>query len=305
MSLSQRNLSSIQKAGQAVHSASEAIATAVLEQAQSMVARIANQPYDAASEQALGRFKLLSGLSQGLIAVEARLQELYAIAGELANPASDVIVLPSIGSRKSAANAAAVDVVAKPIKAAKKSKRAGRARAALSPNDAKLLAFLQGRLKADESVAMTGSQMAKGSKLPLGSVGLSLKKLVATGAVKITGRGSYQLGASPTLSPAPASQPASAKRAKPASKKAKPVAAEVPADKAVKAVSTTNAKAVKKSKSAAPSAPVTKTAKTTKGGKLVKVKVPTKAKSASEKSATPVVEVPAPVGPAEEQAAPL
>lgn len=185
MSLSQRNLSSIQKAGQAVHGASEAIAAAVADQAQSMIARVASQPFDAESDQAIARFKLLSGLSQGLIAVEAKLQELYAIAADLANPASDVIVLPSIGSRKSAENSAAVDVVAKPAKAAKKVKRSGRKPAALTANDAKLLKFLQKKLKADKATALTGVQMSAGSKLPLGSVGLSLKKIVASGAKKI------------------------------------------------------------------------------------------------------------------------
>jgi hypothetical protein len=37
--------------------------------------------------------------------------------------------------------------------------------------------------------------VAQGSGLPLGSVGISLKKVVAFGAIKKRGRGSYQIAA--------------------------------------------------------------------------------------------------------------
>jgi hypothetical protein len=271
MSLSQRNLSSIQKAGQAVHGASEAIAATVMEQAQSMVARVASQPFDSESEQAIARFKQLSGLSQGLIAVEAKLQELYALAGDLANPASDVILLPTAPKRKSAASAAAVDVEAKPAKASKKVKRSGRAPAALTANDAKLLAFLQKKLNADTAIALTGSQISAGAKLPLGSVGVSLKKIVASGAVKSPARGTYQLATVAPVSPAPESKPAAAKKSKATAKKVKP--AEV-------------------------AAPVANPVKVTKVEKAAK-----KAKSAPTKKPEAAVQAPAPVSAVEDQAA--
>jgi hypothetical protein len=70
MSLSKKNLSSIQKAGQAVHSASVAIAATVRSQAESMVSSVASQPFGAESEQSISRFKSLASLSQGLAAVE-------------------------------------------------------------------------------------------------------------------------------------------------------------------------------------------------------------------------------------------
>ena len=266
MSLSQRNLSSIQKAGQAVHGASDAIAASALEQSQGLVALIASHPFGVESEQAIARFKQLSSLSQGLIAVEAQLQQLYALAGELANPASDVIVLPSASKRVAMARAAAVDVVAKPAKAAKKVKRAGRKPAALTANDAKLLAFLQKKLKADQAMALTGAQISVGAKLPLGSVGVSLKKIVASGAVTMPERGTYQLGTVAPVSPAPESKPTPAKKSKADPKKAKPAAVEAPAVKPVKA------------------------------------KAANKAKSAPAKKPMAAVETPAPEAPVEEQA---
>ena len=192
MSLSQKNLASIQKAGQAAHGASETIAAAVRTQAECMVLSVASQPFGAESEQAIARFKVLARLSQGLAAVEKELQGLYAIATDLANPASDVIALPSIPKHE-ATNAAAVDVVVKHVKASKV-KKVGRKAAALTANDNKLLRFLNRVLKNKGAVAIVGSKMAEGSGLPLGSVGVSLKKIIASGAVDQVERGTYRLG---------------------------------------------------------------------------------------------------------------
>jgi hypothetical protein len=212
MSLSQRNLSSIQKAGQAVHGAAEAISATVRTQAENMVANVANNPFGAESEQAFTQFRTLARLSQDLIAVELQLQGLYATATELARPESDVvIVLPSRRSTV-ALTEAVPDVVAKPakvpkvakvkVKAAKavekkikeQSKKADKP-TALTANDTKLLEFLQTSLKADDWTTMTGAVMSQGSGLPLGSVGVSLKKILALGTVKKGERGGYQLSA--------------------------------------------------------------------------------------------------------------
>jgi hypothetical protein len=175
--------------------------------------------FGAVSEQAIARFKVLARLSQGLAAVEKKLQGLYAIATDLANPASDVIALPSVPKHE-ATNAAAVDVVAKPVKNTAK-KKAGRKPAALTANDNKLLHFLNQVLKNKDAVAIAGSKMAEGSGLPLGSVGVSLKKIIASGAVNQVGRGTYKLGAAVVPgAEAPTKQVPvkKAKRAKPAKK---------------------------------------------------------------------------------------
>jgi hypothetical protein len=253
MSLSQKNLSSIQKAGQSAHDAAEAILVTVRTQAESMVASMASQPFSAESEQAIVRFKTLSRLSQGLVAIEAQLQELYAVASDLANPASDVIVVKQVKQRKSS-NALAVDVVEKPAKAAK-AKKGGRKASALTANDSALLQYLQGVLKAGEWTTQTGSTMAAGSGLPLGSVGISLKKILASGAVKAGARGMYQLGAAIA---APEVKIAPAKKAKPVVAKkaraAKTAKTEVPAAAEVKAkpAKTVKAAPAKKAKAAGP-----------------------------------------------------
>jgi hypothetical protein len=251
MSLSPKNLSSIQKAGQAVHDSSVAIAAAVSIQAQSMVASMATAPFSEESEQLISRFKTLAKLSQGLFAVEAQLQELYAMAADLANPASDVILLPAISKRKAATNSAAVDVIAKPTKPAKlpkKAKKGGLKPVSLTANDNKLLAHLQAALKGGDAKAITGPALASGSGLPLGSVGVSLRKLIATGAVNQVGRGTFQLGAkAAALAPETVVKSAPAKKVKlAATKKVKVV-------KSVKAAPAKKAKAIagKKNKSSA------------------------------------------------------
>jgi hypothetical protein len=43
--------------------------------------------------------------------------------------------------------------------------------------------------------ALTGVVISKGAGLPLGSVGISVKKVVASGAIKKSGRGSYLIAA--------------------------------------------------------------------------------------------------------------
>jgi hypothetical protein len=253
MSLSQKDLSSIQKAGQAVHGASEAILATVRSQAESMIASVSSQPFGDESEQSIARFRVLARLSQGLVEVEAKLQELYAVASDLANPASDVILVKTIKQRKSS-NALAIDVVAKPAKTVKvaKAKKGGRKAATLTSNDSTLLQYLQGVLKAGEWTAQTGAVMAAGAGLPLGSVGVSLKKILASGAVKSGERGMYQLGAAIG---APEVKSAPAKKAKPtSSKKVKAVATEASVAQEVKSKPANKAKTApaKKAKASKP-----------------------------------------------------
>ncbi len=243
MSLSQRNLSSIQKAGQTVHGASVAIAATVRAQAESMVSSVASQPFGAESEQAIARFKMLARLSQGLAAVEKELQALYSIATDLASPTADVIALPMV-TKHEATNASAVDVVAKPAKAIKV-KKTRRKAATLTSNDSKLLNYLLGVLKGSDSIAITGSKMAAESGLPLGSVGVSLKKIIASGAVNQVDRGTYQLGtARDSSATEPVTKNTIAKKSRQAlTKKVKSISAEVPQTKTATAKPANTAKA--------------------------------------------------------------
>lgn len=218
MSLSKTTLSSIQQAGQALHKATVVVAGAVREQAEHMVATVASQPFQAEGEQAFANFKMLARLSQDLLSLEEQLKALYATASELASPEMDVVAaLPHVATRSRSAAAPADDVaedaIVKPVmagrakgpakrnnprpaasaKTGKAPKAAQSAKAVvLTANDNKLLAYLQSVLAVKQSTALTSVQIAQGSGLPLGSVGISLKKVLASGAIKKSGRSSYQ-----------------------------------------------------------------------------------------------------------------
>jgi hypothetical protein len=220
MSLSKTTLSSIQQAGQALHKATVVVAGAVRQQAEHMVATVASQPFQAEGEQAFANFKMLARLSQDLLSLEEQLKTLYATASELASPVMDVVAaLPHSAASSRAALPAgkdvAEDVVAKPVsvrrakpsarKAAKALLVAKPAKAVktdktakpptLTANDTKVLHYMQSVLKPGQAAVLTGAAVAKGSGLPLGSVGISMKKVIASGAVKKSGRGTYLLSA--------------------------------------------------------------------------------------------------------------
>jgi hypothetical protein len=219
MSLSKTTLSAIQQAGQGLHKATVVVSAAVREQAEHMVAIVADQPYQAEGEQAFANFKMLARLSQDLLSLEEQLRALYATASELASPEMDVVVaLPRGASRTHAAAAEpkdlAEDAIVKPAstrrvkkkapataqaksQAAPKGKKAAKPQkpVTLTSNDSKLLAHLKTVLTTDSWTKLTGAVVAAGAGMPLGSVGISLKKVVLAGAVKKTGRGSYQLAA--------------------------------------------------------------------------------------------------------------
>lgn len=226
MSLSKTTLAAIQQAGQGLHRATQVVAAAVREQAEHMVATVASQPFQAEGEQAFANFKLLARLSQDLLSLEEQLRNLYATASELSSPEMDVVVALTRGSAPSHAMGnghkdQAEDAVVKPASvrrfkakaasshgstskdnkdskpaAAKTRKTAkGAAPVALTANDSKVLDYLKTVLKTDSWTKLTGASVAKGAQMPLGSVGISLKKVVLCGAVRKTGKGSYQLAA--------------------------------------------------------------------------------------------------------------
>jgi hypothetical protein len=198
MSLSKTTLSAIQQAGQALHKATVVVACAVRAQAEHMVATVASQPFQAEGEQAFANFKMLARLSQDLQTLEEQLKGLYATASELASPEMDVVAALPHGSSSNNPPGAVADVAdaivkpATPRRSDKKGAKKSANPATLTDNDSKVLQYLKSVLKPGQTSALTGATIAKGSGLPLGSVGISLKKVIDSGAVKKIGRSSYQ-----------------------------------------------------------------------------------------------------------------
>jgi hypothetical protein len=201
MSLSKSTLSAIQNAGLGLHKATVVVSAAVREQAEHMVATVASQPFQAEGEQAFANFKILARLSQDLLGIEEQLRQLYNTAAELASPEMNVVASlprPSARAGGDLGNSKAEDAVIKPAAARrtkpgqKKGAKSGKL-VTLTANDTKVLDFMKTVIKAGEWTPLTGAAVSKGADMPLGSVGISMKKVVASGAVKKKGRGSYQL----------------------------------------------------------------------------------------------------------------
>ena len=211
MSLSKTTLTAIQNAGQAMHEATVVVSAAVRDQAEHMVNTIATLPFESHAEQAFANFRGLARLSQDLQTLEEQMRGLYTSATELASPAMDVVAaLPHVSSKRTAeGKATAEDAVVKPATARRSSKPVKKAKKAksnaaadkpqsplsghLTPNDSQLMEYLKTALNTTDLTGLTGTTMAKGSGLPLGSIGISIKKLIETGAVIRGGRGTYKL----------------------------------------------------------------------------------------------------------------
>jgi hypothetical protein len=203
MTLASETLAAIQKAGQALHDAATEVNQSLKAHAAHVVSSVASEPFDAKTDQSLDELKQLAKFSHELAGLEQHLRTLYTTATALAHPAMQVIAAGA--SRRKVlqigvGTSPAQDVQPKDIpkaKASGKGRRKTRGRpsraASLTPNDEKLLQYLQSALSAGALTTVTGSVMAAGSGLPLGSVGISLSKLIQKGHVVKDGRGAYRL----------------------------------------------------------------------------------------------------------------
>ena len=177
MSLSSTELSSIQQAGVALHYASQSVAQALRTQAQSLVERVTSHPLPADGDQVFTPFRMLAGLSHELGEIEQRMQQLYRDASELQHD-EKMPVVPA--SRRSAL-----------VKAERLRRKPDPVK--LSPNDVKVLAYLRSVLNTSDYTPLTGAVVAAGAGLPKGSVGISLTRVIASGAIRRGDGGGYQL----------------------------------------------------------------------------------------------------------------
>jgi hypothetical protein len=203
MALASETLAAIQKAGQALHDAATEVNHSLKAHAAQVVASVASEPFDTKTDQSLAELKHLAKFSHELASLEQHLRTLYATASTLAHPAMEVI---SNGASKrklfqlGVGTSTAQDVQTKDVpvpkgsgKGQRKTKGRKSRAASLTPNDEKLLRYLMGTLDAGALTTVTGSVMAAGSGLPLGSIGISLGKLIQQGAVVKGSRGAYRL----------------------------------------------------------------------------------------------------------------
>lgn len=200
MSLSPSTLSAIQQAGQGLHAARQAVSGAVQSQAEQMIAIVASQPFSPESDRAYAQLRTVSRLAHELQAMEEQLRALYTSAAEMLEAETPVLVaLPGHAPRSRAralgSSEGAQDVVAKTVPSRKSNIQEGQSDKSqrTSSNDEKVLRYLKTVLDRRNWRSLTHAAIAQGSGIPLGSVGLALRRMAAAEKVREGNKGAYRL----------------------------------------------------------------------------------------------------------------
>lgn len=200
MSLSASTLSAIQQAGQGLHEAHHAVTQAVQATAEQMVATVASQPFSPESDRAYAQLRSVARLAHELQAMEEQMKALYVSAAQMVTPETPVLIaLPGHArrslSRPVETNERAEDAVVKTAPSPKAKPKVAKSDKAprLSSNDEKVLHFLKTALDRRSWKSLTHATIAQGAGIPLGSVGLALRRMALAGRVREGGKGAYRL----------------------------------------------------------------------------------------------------------------
>ena len=198
MSLSPLTLKLMQQAGQGLFGAQQAVSADVQLLGARVVALTASQPFDPDNDSAYKQLRSLARMAHELQAMEQQLKALYAQASEALQPQLAVLTaLPHHSGhgaqRPDRASAQEAVIKPAPARAAKKAtKNNVRRPARLSPNDVKVMAHLQGVLERQSFRPLTHASIAHAARMPVGSVGIALRRLAAAGLIAER-KGSYRL----------------------------------------------------------------------------------------------------------------
>ena len=195
MTLSPSTLQAIQQAGLGLYQAHHAVSADVQAGGARAMAQMASQPFSPDNDAAYKKLLQLARMAHELQAMEEQLKLLYAQASEATLPELPVLSALSSDCGRAAPRpdkAGAEEAVVKPA-AAKRSKAAKVKQPRLSPNDEKVMQALQGMLDRKSAKVVTQASLAQATGIPLGSIGRSLRNLVAAGSIKEGPKGAYRL----------------------------------------------------------------------------------------------------------------
>ncbi|WP_311224338.1 MULTISPECIES: hypothetical protein [unclassified Acidovorax] len=207
--LNRSTLSLLQQAGESLYAAQQAVAQDVRSHAEGVVHAVASAPFSPESDRAYAQLRTVARLAQELQALDEQLRAIYVAAASADTPTDQVLAAlplsPSAASRprREASQPtqnpdSAQDAVVKRSSTAQqaaqqpKLARAG-ADLRLSKNDEKVLTYLQRSLKPDVWTALTHAAIARGAGIPLGSIGIAVKRLIHAGCVLEAERGLYRI----------------------------------------------------------------------------------------------------------------
>lgn len=206
MSLSVNTLQSLQQAGQCIYDCRERLKAEVSRHTERLVSVMANQPTGPTVDGVFAQVKQVARLHQELQALEDQLRHIYQTAEQIKGDEIEVIdALPHRRVSGSSAPPATEDArmvvspVAKKVKKARPSReipsqtdvshRPGR----VSANDEKVYRALRRLLKTHKGEQLSQSQIAREAGIPVGSIGVSIKRLVRVGRISHNQRGAYHI----------------------------------------------------------------------------------------------------------------
>jgi hypothetical protein len=202
MPISTKTLNAIQAAGTAAFNADAQLKAAVKDYGNQVQAAMYNSPFDLANDSLFEEWKSVCRLSQAIGQIEAELQKIHAAAsrlqGNLQTSSKPLSIAAPVSTATSASTVEAISAVdatdvtvKKPrkIKTKGKGKTKTQAKAARKPraagplpaNAASLLAHLTQILKPDTFGKINQTSVATAINMAKGSVGASVRRLVAEG----------------------------------------------------------------------------------------------------------------------------
>jgi hypothetical protein len=197
MPISPKTLNAIQAVGTAAFKADAQLKAAVEDYGSQVQTAMLNSPFDLANDNLFEDWKSVCRLSQAMVQIEAELQKIHASASRLqgtvvtSNKPKAITALTSAATPVSTVEVIsaveATDVkVKKPSKVKKtspkaKADRKPRATGPLPANAASLLAHLTSVLNPDTFGKINQTSVATAINMAKGSVGASVRRLVADG----------------------------------------------------------------------------------------------------------------------------
>ena len=209
MSISPKTLLLLQKAGENLYVARNALAQDVQQHASRVVHMVASEPFGNDADRAYAQLRSIARMAHELQAMEEQLKTLYGSAMELTAAGPPVLVDLSDRSPRARVQPSALgveeaqDVQIKPVQpkqplrkkaTASVTAEPARPRQRLSANDQKVLAYLKQVLDRRSWKPLTQVAIADGAGIPKGSVGLALRRVIDAGMVREGQKGNYRLG---------------------------------------------------------------------------------------------------------------
>lgn len=201
MSISNKTLASVQRAGQSVNLAVTALEEAARTANRELVSAMASQPYSPQTDRIFADWKTVARISKDVEAMEQSLRDIYAQISNMVRVETEVLqALPSYSQAAPSASTSPdiQDAVVKsPGRSTKKSakpKTVRRPRTPGSTNEDKLRAYLTTALSRRKGKEVTQSQMSEATGVPPGSMTATLKKLADKQVIVEGPRGVYKLG---------------------------------------------------------------------------------------------------------------